>query len=98
MTQVMNIMSDLPHLQEHSRTLIYSRGISGHNFDENNDHHIYARLAATAVEITVISQLETAAIFSAYWQVGANKIKVSVAEQVDIIDDFYCFLLHYHEC
>ncbi len=34
---------------------------------------------------------------SAHWKDGSNKIKINVAEQTDIIYDFYGFPPHYYE-
>lgn len=64
---------------------------------ENTGHPAYARLAAVGQEITKIVKPKAVVVFSAHWQDSPNKIKINVAEQTDIIYDFYGFPPHYYQ-
>jgi len=79
------------------RTPVYFIGIGGPSFMEQTDHPAYAKLAAVGREITTKVKPKAVAVFSAHWQGGPNKIKINVAEQTDLIYDFYGFPPHYYE-
>jgi len=64
---------------------------------EDTNHPAYARLAAVGREITTKIKPKAVVVFSAHWQGGLNKIKINVAEQTDLIYDFYGFPPHYYE-
>jgi aromatic ring-opening dioxygenase catalytic subunit (LigB family) len=90
-------MSASSHSSGLSRTPVYFLGIGGPNFMENTDHPAYAKLAAVGREITTKVKPKAVIVFSAHWQDGPNKIKINVAEQTDIIYDFYGFPPYYYE-
>jgi len=90
-------MSDSSHPNSSSRTPVYFLGIGGPNFMENTEHPAYAKLAEVGGEITTKVKPKAVVVFSAHWQDGPNKIKINVAEQTDIIYDFYGFPPHYYE-
>jgi aromatic ring-opening dioxygenase catalytic subunit (LigB family) len=90
-------MSDSSHLNNPSRTPVYFLGIGGPNFMEDTDHPAYAKLATVGREITTKVKPKAVVVFSAHWQDGPNKIKINVAEQTDLIYDFYGFPPHYYE-
>jgi aromatic ring-opening dioxygenase catalytic subunit (LigB family) len=104
-------MSDSSHINSSSRTIatsaandnfsgrtpVYFLGIGGPNFMEDTDHPAYAKLAAVGREITTKVKPKAVVVFSAHWQSGPNKIKINVAEQTDLIYDFYGFPPHYYE-
>jgi hypothetical protein len=96
-TQAATIMSDSSHLNSPSRTPVYFLGIGGPNFMENTEHPAYAKLAEVGQEITTKVKPRAVVVFSAHWQDGPNKIMINVAEQTDIIYDFYGFPPHYYE-
>jgi 4,5-DOPA dioxygenase extradiol len=96
-TQAATIMSDSSDPNSPSRTPVYFLGIGGPNFMENTEHPAYAKLAEVGREITTKVKPKAVVIFSAHWQDGPNKIKINVAEQTDIIYDFYGFPPHYYE-
>jgi hypothetical protein len=95
--QAASIMSDSSRQNGPSRTPVYFLGIGGPNFMEDADHPAYAKLAAVGREITTKVKPKAVVVFSAHWQDGPNKIKINVAEQTDIIYDFYGFPPHYYE-
>ena len=64
---------------------------------ENTKHPAYAKLAAVGREITTKVKPKAVVVFSAHWQEGPSKIQINVAEQTDIIYDFYGFPPHYYE-
>jgi len=64
---------------------------------ENTDHPAYAKLAAVGQEITKRVKPKAVVVFSAHWQGGPDKILINVAEQTDLIYDFYGFPAHYYE-
>jgi len=96
-TQAASIMSESSHLNSPSRTPVYFLGIGGPNFMENTKHPAYAKLAAVGREITTKVKPKAVVVFSAHWQEGPSKIQINVAEQTDIIYDFYGFPPHYYE-
>ena len=98
-------MSDSSHLdssaaangESSGRTPVYFLSIGGPNFVENTDHPAYAKLVAVGQEITTDVKPKAVVVFSAHWQGGPSKIKINVAEQTDLIYDFYGFPPHYYE-
>ena len=64
---------------------------------EDTDHPAYAKLVAVGREITTKVKPKAVIVFSAHWQGGPNKIQINVAEQTDLIYDFYGFPPHYYE-
>ena len=64
---------------------------------ENKDHPAYAKLVAVGREITTEVKPKAVVVFSAHWQDGPSKLKINVAEQTDLIYDFYGFPPHYYE-
>lgn len=64
---------------------------------EDTHHPAYAKLAAVGREITTKVQPKAVVVFSAHWQGGPHKIQINVAEQTDLIYDFYGFPPHYYE-
>jgi aromatic ring-opening dioxygenase catalytic subunit (LigB family) len=80
-----------------ARTPVYFLGIGGPNFIENTKHPASAQLASIGHEITTQVKPKAVVVFSAHWQSSPNKIEINVAEQVDIIYDFYGFPAHYYE-
>jgi len=54
-------------------------------------------MAAIGQEITTKVKPKAIVVFSAHWQDGPNSIKINVAEETDIIYDFYGFPTHYYE-
>jgi 4,5-DOPA dioxygenase extradiol len=76
---------------------VYFLSIGGPNFMENPNHPAYAKLAAVGQEITTKVKPKAVVVFSAHWQASPNKIQINVAEQTDLIYDFYGFPPHYYE-
>ena len=64
---------------------------------EDTNHPAYAKMAAVGREITTKVKPKAVVVFSAHWQGGPNIIKINVAEQTDLIYDFYGFPPHYYE-
>lgn len=64
---------------------------------ENTAHPAYSQLAAIGQEITTKVKPKAIVVFSAHWQDGPSKVSINVAEQTDIIYDFYGFPPHYYE-
>lgn len=108
--QFINIKSNSSHLDSSTQTMasetnndlsartpVYFLGIGGPNFIENTKHPAYAQLASIGLEITTKVKPKAVVVFSAHWQSSPNKIEINVAEQVDIIYDFYGFPAHYYE-
>ena len=109
--QTAAVISDSSHLNSSSRTMatstanddlsgrtpVYFLSIGGPNFMEDTDHPAYTKLAAVGQEITMKVKPKAVVVFSAHWQGGPNKIKINVAEQTDLIYDFYGFPPHYYE-
>ena len=79
------------------RTPAYFLGIGGPNSMENTNHPAYAKLEEVGREITTKVKPKAVVVFSAHWQASPNKIQINVAEQTDIIYDFYGFPSHYYE-
>ncbi|TAQ89080.1 hypothetical protein B7494_g2606 [Chlorociboria aeruginascens] len=96
-TTVAITMSDSLYPDNPSRTPVYFFGIGGPNFIENTNHRAYAKLEEVGQEITTKVKPKAVVVFSAHWQDGPTKIKINVAEQTDIIYDFYGFPPHYYE-
>jgi hypothetical protein len=96
-TQAASIMSDSSHINSPSRTPVYFLGIGGPGFMENTEHAAYAKLGAVGREITTRVKPKAVVVFSAHWQDGPSTIKINVAEQTDIIYDFYGFPPHFYE-
>jgi hypothetical protein len=96
-SQAASIMSESSHRNSPLRTPVYFLGIGGPNFIEQTHHPAYAKLAAIGREITTKVKPKAVVVFSAHWQEGPSTIKINVAEQVDIIYDFYGFPPHYYE-
>ncbi|KAH8678566.1 Extradiol ring-cleavage dioxygenase, class III enzyme, subunit B [Tricladium varicosporioides] len=96
-TQASSKIFDSSHLKISPRTPVYFLGIGGPNFMENTHHPAHAKLAAVGWEITTKAKPKAVIVFSAHWQGGPNNIKINVAEQTDIIYDFYGFPPHYYE-
>lgn len=64
---------------------------------EDTSHPAYAKLATVGKEITTIVRPKAVVVFSAHWQSAQSKIQVNVAEQTDLIYDFYGFPPHFYE-
>ncbi len=64
---------------------------------ESPEHPAYSKLEKVGQEITTKVKPKAVVVFSAHWQDGANKIQINVAEQTDLIYDFYGFPPHYYE-
>ncbi|KAI1387682.1 putative aromatic ring-opening dioxygenase LigB subunit [Hypoxylon trugodes] len=96
-TLVASIMSDPPHTGVPSRKPVYFLSIGGPNFMENVDHPAYAKLAEVGQEITTKVKPKAVVVFSAHWQGDRDRVLVNVAEQTDLIYDFYGFPPHYYE-
>jgi hypothetical protein len=79
------------------RTPVYFLSIGGPNFIEDIEHPAYSRLAAVGREITSEVKPKAVVVFSAHWQGGPTTIKINVAEETDLIYDFYGFPAHYYE-
>ncbi|KAF2103652.1 putative aromatic ring-opening dioxygenase LigB subunit [Rhizodiscina lignyota] len=79
------------------RAPVYFLSIGGPSFMEDTDHPAYARLAEVGREITTKVKPKALVVFSAHWQGDPNRIKINVAEQTDLIYDFYGFPPHYYE-
>ncbi|KAF7557730.1 hypothetical protein G7Z17_g418 [Cylindrodendrum hubeiense] len=90
-------MADTPHVRSPSRTPVYFLGIGGPNFIENFEHPAYAKLAEIGREITTEVKPNAVVVFSAHWQGDSNKVKINVAQNTDLIYDFYGFPPHYYE-
>ncbi|KAE9364228.1 Extradiol aromatic ring-opening dioxygenase [Stipitochalara longipes BDJ] len=90
-------MAGSSHLKSPSRTPVYFLSIGGPNFMEDANHPAYAKMAEVGREITTKVKPKAIVVFSAHWQDGPSTIKVNVAEQTDIIYDFYGFPQHYYE-
>ena len=48
-------------------------------------------------EITTQVKPKAVVVFSAHWQAAPNKLMINVAEDADIIYDFYGFPAHYYQ-
>ena len=79
------------------RTPVYFLSIGGPNFITDTNHPAYTKLAAVGREITTKVKPKAVIVFSAHWQGGPSTIKINVAEQTDLIYDFYGFPPHYYE-
>lgn len=80
-----------------SRMPVYFLGIGGPNFMEDTEHPAYSQLALVGREITTRVKPKAVVVFSAHWQQSPNKIGINVAEETDLIYDFYGFPPHYYE-
>ncbi|KAI0161096.1 putative aromatic ring-opening dioxygenase LigB subunit [Hypoxylon sp. FL1284] len=80
-----------------SRMPTYFLGIGGPNSMENPHHPAYTQLTAVGREITTKVKPKAVVVFSAHWQSGPSKVQINVAEQTDLIYDFYGFPSHYYE-
>lgn len=78
------------------RMPVYFLGIGGPNFIENPTHPAYSKLAQVGREVTALKP-KAVVVFSAHWQESSDHIAVNVAEETDIIYDFYNFPPHYYE-
>lgn len=96
-TRVTNVMSDLSIVSGHTRTPVYFLGIGGPNFMENHDHPAYTKLQAIGQEITTKVKPKAVVVFSAHWQAGPSRIEINIAEDTNIIYDFYGFPPHYYQ-
>ena len=96
-TQAAVIMSDPSQRNASSRTPAYFLGIGGPNFMENTKHPAYASLAAVGREITTKVKPKAVVVISAHWQDSPHRVQINVAEEMDIIYDFYNFPPHYYE-
>lgn len=96
-TKAATVMSDSSHLRGPARTPVYFLGIGGPNFMEDKDHPAYAKLEEVGREITAKVNPKAVVVFSAHWQDDPDKIKINVAEQTELIYDFYGFPPHYYE-
>ncbi|KAI4858566.1 putative aromatic ring-opening dioxygenase LigB subunit [Hypoxylon rubiginosum] len=96
-SQANSIMPGSSHTSSPSRAPVYFLGIGGPNFMENPDHPAYAQLTAVGREITTKVKPKAVVVFSAHWQSGPSRIQINVAEQMDLIYDFYGFPPHYYE-
>lgn len=76
---------------------VYFLGIGGPNFIENTDHPAYSQLESIGLDITTNVKPKAVVVFSAHWQAGATKVQINVAENPDLIYDFYNFPPHYYE-
>lgn len=94
--QVSVTMAEPSPLQRH-RTPVYFLGIGGPNFMENRQHPAFQKLGETGREITTEVKPKAVVVFSAHWQDGPSRVSVNVAEDADIIYDFYNFPPHYYE-
>ena len=98
MLQAATTMSNSLRPNGPSRTPVYFLSIGGPNTMEDTEHPAYAKLGAVGREITTKVKPKAVVVFSAHWQGdGPNKISVNVAEQTDLIYDFYGFPPHYYE-
>ena len=79
------------------RPPVYFLGIGGPNFMENTAHLAYNKLSEVGLEITTKVMPKAVVVFSAHWTGGPNKIEINVAENADLIYDFYGFPPHYYE-
>lgn len=95
--RVTNVMSDLSMVSGHTRTPVYFLGIGGPNFMENHDHPAYTKLQAIGQEITTQVKPKAVVVLSAHWQAGPSRIEINIAEDTDIIYDFYGFPPHYYQ-
>ena len=64
---------------------------------ENTKHPAYASLAAVGREITTKVKPKAVVVISAHWQDSPYRVQINVAEEMDIIYDFYNFPPHYYE-
>jgi aromatic ring-opening dioxygenase catalytic subunit (LigB family) len=76
---------------------VYFLGIGGPNFMEAKDHPAFFKLGETGREITTKVKPKAVVVFSAHWQHENSKVAVNVAENMDLIYDFYGFPPHYYE-
>ena len=85
------------HSQSPSRMPVYFLGIGGPNFMEAKEHPAFLKLGETGREITTKVKPKAVVVFSAHWQHGPSTVAVNVAEEMDLIYDFYGFPPHYYE-
>ena len=64
---------------------------------EDPTHPAYAQMAAVGQEITTKVKPKAIVVFSAHWQDGPSSVQINVAEDADIIYDFYGFPKHYYQ-
>lgn len=64
---------------------------------ENRQHPAFHKLGEIGREITIEVKPKAVVVFSAHWQDGPSRVSVNVAEDADIIYDFYNFPPHYYE-
>ncbi|KAF2691250.1 Extradiol aromatic ring-opening dioxygenase [Lentithecium fluviatile CBS 122367] len=81
----------------YKRPPVYFLGIGGPNFMENTAHPAYTKLSEVGREITTKVKPKAVVVFSAHWQGGPNQILINVAEETNLIYDFYGFPPHYYE-
>ncbi|KAK7714096.1 hypothetical protein SLS64_004193 [Diaporthe eres] len=86
-----------PSPLQRQRTPVYFLGIGGPNFMENRQHPAFHKLGEIGREITTEVKPKAVVVFSAHWQDGPSRVSVNVAEDADIIYDFYNFPPHYYE-
>lgn len=63
----------------------------------NTEHPSYSQIISIGHEIATQVKPRAVVVFSAHWQDGPSKVSINVAEQADIIYDFYGFPKHYYE-
>lgn len=80
-----------------TRLPTYFLGIGGPNFIEERSHPAFLKLRETGREITTKVKPKAVVVFSAHWQHGPSMLAINVAEQTDLIYDFYGFPSHYYE-
>ncbi|ROV89848.1 hypothetical protein VMCG_09492 [Cytospora schulzeri] len=80
-----------------TRPPVYFLGIGGPNFMENTAHPAYSKLGEVGKEITTKVKPKAVLVVSAHWRDGPNKLSINVAEEEDIIYDFYGFPSHYYD-
>ncbi|KAL9087587.1 MAG: hypothetical protein Q9159_003537 [Coniocarpon cinnabarinum] len=79
------------------RTPVYFLGIGGPNSIGKTDHPSYNRFVEVGREITTIVKPKALVVFSAHWQASADTLQINVADETEIIYDFYGFPPHYYE-
>lgn len=84
-----------------SRTPVYFLSIGGPNTMDATEHPAYAKLTAVGHEITTLVKPKAIVVISGHWQDDSlndkSRAKINVAEEADLIYDFYGLPRRYYE-
>ncbi|KFY93874.1 hypothetical protein V500_03502 [Pseudogymnoascus sp. VKM F-4518 (FW-2643)] len=91
----------MPPSSPASRTPVYFLSIGGPNTMDATEHPAYAKLSAVGHEITTLVKPKAIVVISGHWQDDSlndkSRAKINVAEEADLIYDFYGLPRRYYE-